>query len=71
LNCKKKLDDNESFLYAEVLSDNIKVTVSHLQIIVKALYKEEAPPKGIKKVATASYQLLKYIKPLLRLFSIT
>jgi hypothetical protein len=61
LKCERKLDDNESFLYAEVFSGNVKITASHLWITAEVLWKE-ALPKRMDKVAAASYQLLKHIK---------
>jgi hypothetical protein len=62
LKCKRKLDDNESFFHAKVLSGNIKITASCLQITAEALWKEGALLKEMDKVTTASYQSLKYIK---------
>jgi len=62
LKCERKLDNNKSFLHAEVLSSNIKIITSCLQITAEALQKEEALLKGIDKVTAASYQSLKYIE---------
>jgi hypothetical protein len=61
LKYERKLD-NKSFLCAEVLFSNVKITTSCLQIVVKVFQKEKALPKEIDKVATASYQSLKHIE---------
>jgi hypothetical protein len=62
LKCERKIDDNESFLHAEVLSSNVKVIASYLQITTETFQKEEALLKRVGEVAVASYQLLKYIE---------